>query len=247
MSENEDENLSLMKKEYRYPVTSDDSLQSKIYNKREFYINKVQPREKLDNYEDLKKYRDDVCGGKFALKSQQVFVANFMNPTTPYTGMLIFHGTGTGKTCAAIAIAENKQIDVIQIPFNIFDNLNHRGEVLKIAKKNGKIVQTRSVFLQGLFFMSPNINNSIVQKLSKELLLLDALSKEKKINIENIALNYALFQKKIDLVLVGVNSIKELDDMFKSINSNKINFEILDVINNIKILNKNLLNPSNWI
>ena len=107
MSESEDDFLSLMKKEYRYPVTSDDSLQSKIYNKREFYINKVQPREKLESYEDLKKYRDDVCGGKFALKSQQVFVSNFMNPNTPYTGMLIFHGTGTGKTCAAIAIAEN--------------------------------------------------------------------------------------------------------------------------------------------
>ena len=68
MSESEDELLNLMKKEYRYPITSDDSLQSKIYNKREFYINKVPQREKIESYEDLKKYRDDVCGGKFTLK-----------------------------------------------------------------------------------------------------------------------------------------------------------------------------------
>ena len=48
MSENEEELLSLMKKEYRYPVPSDENLQSKIYNKREFYINKVQPRKKME-------------------------------------------------------------------------------------------------------------------------------------------------------------------------------------------------------
>jgi hypothetical protein len=107
MSESEDELTTLMKKEYRYPVTTDDSLQSKIYNKREFYVNKVQPSEKLETYEDLKKYRDNVCGNKFNLKSQQVFLSNYVNTNTPYTGLLVFHGTGTGKTCGAIAIAEN--------------------------------------------------------------------------------------------------------------------------------------------
>ena len=55
MSESEDELTTLMKKEYRYPVTTDESLQSKIYNKREFYVNKVLPREKLESYEDLQR------------------------------------------------------------------------------------------------------------------------------------------------------------------------------------------------
>ena len=34
------------------------------------------------------------------------FLSNFITPETPYTGLLVFHGTGVGKTCAAIQIAE---------------------------------------------------------------------------------------------------------------------------------------------
>ena len=34
-------------------------------------------------------------------------MANFINPSTPYKGLLIFHGVGTGKTGTAISIAEN--------------------------------------------------------------------------------------------------------------------------------------------
>ena len=30
-----------------------------------------------------------------------------MTPNTPYTGLLLLHGTGTGKTCTAVQIAEN--------------------------------------------------------------------------------------------------------------------------------------------
>ncbi|MFZ5969972.1 MAG: aldo/keto reductase, partial [Bacteroidota bacterium] len=47
-------------------------------------------------------------------------------------------------------------VDVIQIPFNVLDNRNQRGQLMMKAKKNGKEIHVRSVFLQGLFFMSPN-------------------------------------------------------------------------------------------
>ena len=42
----------------------------------------------------------------FSLTSQQRIAAAFMSPFTPYNGLLVFHGTGTGKTCTAITIAE---------------------------------------------------------------------------------------------------------------------------------------------
>ena len=145
MSESEDELLETMRKEYRYPITSDDSLQSKIYDKREFYINKVQPRQKMETYEDIKKYRDDVCGGKFTLKSQQVFVANYMNPATPYTGLLIFHGTGTGKTCAAIAIAENFKEQVRRYGTKI--HILVSGPMIKEQWKNELIQCTKDTYI----------------------------------------------------------------------------------------------------
>jgi superfamily II DNA or RNA helicase len=145
MSDNEDELLSLIKKQYKYPDTTDDSLQSKIYNKREFYINKVPPRNEITNYADLKKYRDDVCGGKFTLKSQQVFVSNYLNPSTPYTGMLVFHGTGTGKTCAAIAIAENFKEQVRRYGTKI--HILVSGPMIKEQWKNELITCTNDTYI----------------------------------------------------------------------------------------------------
>jgi len=97
----------LIKKEYTYPEYEDDTFQSKIYKKREFYYHKIPENKKMENYDDIKQYRDDVCGGKLSLYTHQSFLANFINPNTPYKGLLIFHGVGTGKTGTAISIAEN--------------------------------------------------------------------------------------------------------------------------------------------
>ena len=38
---------------------------------------------------------------------QQQWLANYIGSRTPYKGILVYHETGTGKTCTAISIAEN--------------------------------------------------------------------------------------------------------------------------------------------
>ena len=96
----------LMNKEYHYPDPEDSDFQSKIYQKREFYYHKTPGRNILKDYKDIKEYRDDFCSGAFAFHKHQTFLANFMNPHTPYNGMLVFHGVGTGKTAGGIAMAE---------------------------------------------------------------------------------------------------------------------------------------------
>jgi superfamily II DNA or RNA helicase len=96
----------LMKKEYHYPDPTDSDFQSKIYQKREFYYHKTASRNILKDYKDIKEYRDNFCSGAYIPHKHQTFLANFMNPNTPYTGLLVFHGVGTGKTGGGIAMAE---------------------------------------------------------------------------------------------------------------------------------------------
>ena len=43
----------------------------------------------------------------FDLMSQQLLLKNFISDLTPYNSLLIFHGTGIGKSCSAISITEN--------------------------------------------------------------------------------------------------------------------------------------------
>jgi len=48
------------------------------------------------------------------LSAMQKVLRNLISPNTPYNGILIIHGTGVGKTCTAITIAENFKDYVIE-------------------------------------------------------------------------------------------------------------------------------------
>jgi hypothetical protein len=58
----------------------------------------------------LRKLREDACASSsaydFKLQAQQRFLRRVMSPDSPTQNLLMVHGTGTGKTCTAIQIAE---------------------------------------------------------------------------------------------------------------------------------------------
>ena len=142
-------------------------------------------------------------------------------------------------------LLNNENIKVVQFPFNLFDNINKRGEYIRKLKEAGKIVHTRSAFLQGIFFKNPIDSNLIVRKLSNELTFLNQLSDKYNLPIGSFALNYCLSQKDIDQVIIGTDSINQLEQNIESI---KLNLEdsLIDEINSIFIKNEKLLNPSLW-
>ena len=87
----------VMKQNYSYPAPSDPNFQTKIFEKREFYYHRIPGRDELKSYQDIKDYRARICTRKVELLEQQSFLSNFINPDTPYRGILVFHGTGTGE------------------------------------------------------------------------------------------------------------------------------------------------------
>lgn len=142
-------------------------------------------------------------------------------------------------------VIDDINIDIIQMPFNLFDNLNLRGELLKKAKSKNKIVHTRSAFLQGLFFMKKENPNNTILKLEKEIDLLQNISFETGYSIGEIALKYCIQQQSIDGVLIGVDSLEQLKENIL-FSKSQINEKIIDRISTIKIKNTELLNPTMW-
>ena len=86
-----------------YPVITDDFIQD-LHEYKEFNIPIEQPVPKTEN--DVRKLVHDNDELSISLTTYQMFVRNFMSNYTPYNGMLLFHGLGTGKTCSAITICE---------------------------------------------------------------------------------------------------------------------------------------------
>ena len=60
----------------------------------------------FNNNKDLKDEERVEMDNIFKLTPSQKFLRNFMSPYTPYRGLFVIHGTGVGKTCTGLTIAE---------------------------------------------------------------------------------------------------------------------------------------------
>ena len=84
---------------------------------------------------------DSRNGDGFDLLAHQKIVRDYINLYTPYRGLLLYHGLGSGKTCSSIAIAEglkdNRKIIVMtpaSLKRNYFEELKKCGD--SMYKKN---------------------------------------------------------------------------------------------------------------
>ena len=134
------------------PDIKDVNLNSKIYHKKEFFIDRIP---KTDNNQTLEQLTNKLC--KFKLSYNQKFLKKFISNNTNYNGLLLFHGTGVGKTCSSISIAEqfienitdmNKKIIIL---LNPSIKVNFIKNIFNIERlKQGKVHEqcTRDKYLK---------------------------------------------------------------------------------------------------
>lgn len=114
-------------------------------NNREIFINFINSL--FDPYkQELKEAAETATcegrsGNNFSLMAHQEIVRDYVNLYTPYRGILLYHGLGSGKTCSSIAIAEgmkdSKKVIVMtpaSLRRNYYEELKKCGDSL--YKKN---------------------------------------------------------------------------------------------------------------
>lgn len=166
--------------DYSYPEPDDKDIASKIYSKREFHYHRIPKRKKMESYEEIKKYREKQCKAEFKPKEQQAILSNLMNPETPYNGMLVMHGTGTGKTCSAISIAEQFKDQVKKYNTKVF--------VLIPGPNTRENFKDQLLFCTGETYFK---NKEIVDQLNKA-----EQDRERKIGIYSSLQNYKILSYK---------------------------------------------------
>jgi aryl-alcohol dehydrogenase-like predicted oxidoreductase len=134
-------------------------------------------------------------------------------------------------------------IDVVQLPFNLLDNLNQRGELIYQLKQKEYEIHTRSVFLQGLFFKNTRDIKSL--EIKDAIIKLQGICKLFSCDIAQLALKYCLIQKEIDHLLIGVDTFGQLKKNI-SIASDLLTEGFVEHINNIVISDISQINPSKW-
>ena len=99
----------------------------------------------------------------FKLRPNQELVRDYMSYETPYRGILLYHGLGSGKTCTSIAIAEQqkeKRNILVLSPASLRANYIHQlvndcGDPK--YKKNPKLIEEYYTFI------AYNASNTIEQ------------------------------------------------------------------------------------
>ena len=133
--------------------------------------------------------------------------------------------------------------DIVQAPFNVFDQrLKNSGWLNKLKKSNVKIY-ARSCFLQGLL-LNYSYTNSIKKSFAAYKNYLDLWfnwCRINKISSLKACLAFLKQQKKIDYLVVGFDNLNHLKEIVKNFNQKSIS--IPDIFNNS---NLNLIDPRKW-
>ena len=98
--------------------------------------------------------------GVFSPLKYQRFLKKYMQPVSPYRGLLLFHGLGSGKTCTAIGIAEqfkDKKNVVVLLPASLRHNFIKKG-ILFCADEKYK--QVTNSYKKVYTFISYNAANT---------------------------------------------------------------------------------------
>ncbi len=135
-------------------------------------------------------------------------------------------------------LLENFDFDIVQLPFNVFDNRLIQGGQLKSLKNKGVEIHARSIFLQGVLLDFDNLSDYFLTW-KDQFDAYQVIVSDSKLSLLEYALNFVLSVKEVDKVLVGVNSEGQLKEIVQSVKSQSD-------INAYSVNDVNLLNPSLW-
>ena len=138
-------------------------------------------------------------------------------------------------------IISKYEIDLVLIPFNIFDQRTLKSNILKELKSMNIEIHTRTTFLQGLLLLKKNEVPSKFYKYQKYFNNFDRLQKKLKLSKFEICLKYALSNEYIDKVVVGMDNSKQFKMLIKSAGYLKTKISSVDASKEI-----NLINPAKW-
>ncbi|MDA9155701.1 aldo/keto reductase [Methylophilaceae bacterium] len=141
-------------------------------------------------------------------------------------------------------VLDHFEIDLIQLPMNVFDQrLIHSG-ALKRLQKYGVEIHVRSAFLQGLVFMDDKKLPNHLQCYSSHLTEFHRIVKKLGCSPASASLAFLMQQPEIDKVICGVNSLIQFQELIDTVSALP-NIE-KDVFDAIGFDDVSFLNPSNW-
>lgn len=140
-------------------------------------------------------------------------------------------------------LLDKYSFDLIQVPLNVFDQRLLKDDYLRTLKNQGIEIHVRSIFLQGILLMSIDQLPSHLSRFLPYLKQWEKMLTLYSISPLTAALNFVSNITEVDVVLIGVNSLAQLNEI-ASISSQEF-IPQHDIIR-LSIEDSSLINPSLW-
>lgn len=138
----------------------------------------------------------------------------------------------------------NIDFDIVQVPYSFLDQRFEKYfEKLQLLEKE---IHIRSVFLQGLVFKDPDKLESRFMSIKGKLTKLRNISDNTQISISGLCLNFAVLNKYINKVVIGVDSLSNLEENIDDLSeANKVS-KYYDELKALREENEQIILPINW-
>jgi aryl-alcohol dehydrogenase-like predicted oxidoreductase len=114
----------------------------------------------------------------------------------------------------------------------------------KLKEKNIK-VHIRSVFLQGMFYLSDKVIENKFKDALPVIKELRSIAKKEELTLAELSLLWVMSLDQVDKVIIGVDNIDQLIAHINTLNKN-INPAVFEKALSINYENEEILNPSLW-
>lgn len=142
----------------------------------------------------------------------------------------------------------NENIDVIQIPFNLFDQRAITFKWLDKAKEKNKLIFIRSVYLQGLLLMDKDSIPLHLDKAKEYITILDEFSQKLKMTKNELTLSFVNQVAKESIVLFGCDNLEQAKQNISNFNNlkklDKNSLEYLKI--KLRTVEESIYNPTKW-
>lgn len=145
------------------------------------------------------------------------------------------------------AIFRDETYEVIQVPINVLDQRLLRIGAIRDFIETNKIVFARSVFLQGLLLMNPNMLPDKLSDAEVFLRKLENLADYEGISVSQLAVSYIRDLEGISSLVIGAETVSQVSDNLTLLNGPRLSEKVRDQIS--KMFNQvpnHIVTPSMW-
>ncbi len=230
-------------------------------NKNYFKLVTKTPKFCVDNIaEKDKKYLIDVFANSLNLlgvESAYGLLIHDVNDLMKPDGQLIFDGLSQLKKEGlvdkiGVSVYSPEQlghildffpVDIVQLPFNVFDQRFLTTGLLGKLKNRRIEVHSRSAFLQGLLLMETALLPAFFNPIRKVHAEFVESAKKLGLTAVEAALGYALAQEEIDVVICGVNTASQLSEL---IAATRAPIDV-SIFKDLALADERFIDPSRWV